>query len=151
MADKILRYSAEAVIIFLLLRYFPRKDNRLTTYQSLIGTFILLILSIIIEQLFARYLVKNDEPKAETNLMEKFDSSIDCISCRQPNTESVKEESINVSQDTNISQYTPNDQIWKTTYGIDGMLYDDDEDKTNMLPMASDYEHSYSFLSTESS
>ena len=157
MSDKILRYSAEAIIIYLLLRYFPNKENRFTTYQALIATFILLILSIIIELLISAYLIKhnnqNNDTKQET-FLEKFDESVKCSNCDQKSNDSTNinnDDSINQSQDSLVSRYTANDQLFRTRYGIDGMLYDEDDDKTNNLPVASDYEPSYSYISSESS
>lgn len=165
MSDKILRYSAEAIIIYLLLRYFPNKENRFTTYQALIATFILLILSIIIELLISAYLIKHNnhnndnhddnhnDTKQET-FLEKFDESIKCSNCDQKSNDSTNinnDDSINQSQDSLVSRYTANDQLFRTRYGIDGMLYDEDDDKTNNLPVASDYEPSYSYISSESS
>lgn len=167
MSDKILRYSAEAIIIYLLLRYFPHKESRLTTYQALVATFVLLVVSIVIELLISTYLVKHEDKVKPETFLEKFDEAVKrsaisgCSGCggdkrsndsTDANVASVSGDSNDQSRESLISRYTNNDQPMRTRYGIDGMLYgDDDDDKTNNLPMASDYEPSYSYISSDSS
>lgn len=167
MSDKILRYSAEAIIIYLLLRYFPHKDSRLTTYQALIATFVLLVVSIVIELLMSMWLVKHEDKVKQETFLEKFDEAVKKTGCNDCGGNKKSNESVSIasdatgmsdsskdlSQDSLISRYTTNDQFMRSRYGIDGMLYDDDDDddKTNNLPMASDYEPSYSYISSESS
>jgi len=72
---KILRYSAQAAIVYLLFRYFP--GSKLNTTQSLVATLIILILSIIIERLCVSYLLKSEGDK-NNGMLEKFDSASKC-------------------------------------------------------------------------
>jgi hypothetical protein len=129
-----------------------------------------LVVSIIIELLISTYLVKHEDKVKPETFLEKFDEAIKrsgCSGCGgdQKSNESTDangasvasvtsvSESNDPSRDSLISRYTTNDQLFiRSRYGIDGMLYDDDDDdKTNNLPMASDYEPSYSYISSESS
>jgi hypothetical protein len=79
---KILRYSAQAAIVYLIFRYFP--GSKLQTTQSLVATLIILVLSIIIERLCVSYLINsnNDNAQEEASVLEKFDASQKCATCK---------------------------------------------------------------------
>ena len=167
MNNKLLIYAVEAVIIYLAFRYVLTKDRRLSVSQSLIATFTVLILSIIVERTITSYIVKKGDKtvKSESGLLEKFDATLECSTCdKQKNnndygqTTDVRSiesfSAINMSNNSGSSDNSSDsiniDKIWHNGPKIYDKSIDDD-DKTNNLPSPSDYEHSYSFLSSESS
>lgn len=161
MNNKILRYSVEAAIIYILFRYFGTRDRRLSMIQSLIATIAVLMMAIIIERLIISYIgdTESTNNNEESNILEKFDSSIGCISCDKLNNNDHKididsNEAFSADSSSSSNDKSSNDanidNIWYNgpTMHTERMRTEDDE-KTNVLPipMPSEYEHSYSFLS----
>ena len=154
MYDKIIRYLIQALIIFLLFRYLLQKDRRLNVTQALTATIVILMLSIVIERFIRSYLDKPDDVLTSKtgDLLEKFDAKVNCTSCG----DMTQTEDDNGNDDNETVHSELNDDggddklITKRFYVADGTFYGDDDSKTNKLPMASDCEHSYGFLSADS-
>jgi hypothetical protein len=75
---KILRYSVQAAITYLMFRNFP--NCNLETTQALVATLIILILSIIIEMLLTSQLANDQHNMESMSLLEKFDARQSCSS-----------------------------------------------------------------------